>query len=252
MAKEWDSFKLVEYVKAAGAKGRTKSKLQEKIPKMMRSQASSILGELKSSGAIRGPFKNRSDYYFAPQFAPTREQAEDVIEKPLRQAGTRLTARSDLEKKASGFHRTFFNDALASLKGEAKIVELQGSKKTTFYVHRDAVLEQLRLPSAVEPEQLATMPVQQTAVTLDDIRPIYNTLKAEQGGISTVKIYDIMTRLGASREDVHRILLREAKSGRVSLHPASTVKFPSEVMAAGIRLQGQADLLVTVVLKEDV
>src|SRR5260370_4053377 len=140
MANEWDSLKLVEYLEAAGEKGRTKSKLQEKIPKVMRSQASSILGELKSSGAIRGPFKNRSDYYFAPQFAPTREQAEDVIEKPLRQAGTRLTARSDLEKKAIGFHRTFFNDALASLKGEAKIVELQGTKKTPVYVPRDPCL----------------------------------------------------------------------------------------------------------------
>jgi len=252
MDKAWNSSKLIEYLAAAGAKGRTKSGLESKIPKSIRSRSSSILRELKSTGAIRGPFKNRSDYYFAPQFGPTREQAEGAIEKLLRGAGSRLTARSDLEKKASGFHRAFFNDALASLKGDAKIVELHGGKKSTFYVHRDVVLEQLRLSIATEFEQHATIPAQHSTLTLDHIRPIYDALKSEQGGISTVKIYDIMSRLGASKEDVHRVLLREAKIGSVSLHPASTVKFPSEVMAAGIRLQGHPDLLVTAVLKEDV
>ncbi len=86
-------------------------------------------------------------------------------------------------------------------------------------------------------------------MTLEDVRPIYERLKAEQGGISTVKIYDIMTRLGAAKEDLHRLLLDEARSGRISLHPASTVKFLPEVMAAGIRLEGQPDPLVTIVFR---
>lgn len=59
-----------------------------------------------------------------------------------------------------------------------------------------------------------------------------------------------MTRLGAAKEDLHRLLLEEAKSGRVSLHRASTTKFPPEVIEAGIRLEGQPEPLVTIVLKE--
>jgi hypothetical protein len=75
-------------------------------------------------------------------------------------------------------------------------------------------------------------------------------LKAEQGGIGTVKIYDIMTRLGAAKEDLHRLLIAESKRGGVSLHRASTAKFPPEVIEAGIRLEGEPEPLVTVVLKD--
>jgi hypothetical protein len=75
-------------------------------------------------------------------------------------------------------------------------------------------------------------------------------LKTEQGGIGTVKIFDIMTGLGAAKESLHRLLIEEAKSGRVSLHRASTAKFPAEVIEAGIRLEGQPEPLVTIVLKD--
>jgi hypothetical protein len=72
-----------------------------------------------------------------------------------------------------------------------------------------------------------------------------------KGGISAVKIYDIMARLGAAKKDLHRLLLDEAKSGRASLHRASTAKFSPEVIEAGIRLEGQPEPLVTIVLKEE-
>jgi hypothetical protein len=93
-------------------------------------------------------------------------------------------------------------------------------------------------------------PSRHADVTLEHVRPIYERLKAEQGGIGTVKIYDIMTRLGAAKEDLHRLLLDEAKNGRISLHHASTAKFSPEAVEAGIRLEGQPEPLVTIVLKE--
>src|SRR6516164_704369 len=96
MPTEWNSSKLTEYLIAAGAKGRTKSDLKKKIPKEQQSKAVSILGELRAAGAIRGPLKNRSDYYFAPQFAPTRGQAEELIEKLVLDAGLRLTTKTKL------------------------------------------------------------------------------------------------------------------------------------------------------------
>jgi len=254
MAKEWSSSKLVEALIAAGMKGVTKSGLEKKIPKSIRGKSASILSELRSEGSIHGPFKRRADYYFAAKFAPTRAQAERLIDKLLRDAGLRLTTQTDLSAQANGFLQVFFKDALAALKSEAKIVELKRGQ-STFYVHREAVIKQLRLPDDCEAGQSRKPPIQSSrhsAVTLKDVRPIYDRLKTEQGGISTVKIYDIMTRLGAAKEDLHRLLLEEARSGRVSLHPASTVQFDSKVMAAGIRLEGQSAPLVTIILREDV
>jgi len=253
MSKEWNSSQLVEYLTTAGPKGRTRSALEKKIPKQIQSRSAAILRELRLAGVVRGPFKNRSDYYFAAQFTPTLEEAEVLIENVLREAGAKLTTRSNLGKKVTGFLKTFFDDALASLKAEAKIVELKSGQSTKFYVHREALLEQLRLSDDSETGS-GTRPIQPfptRSVTLEKIRPIYEQLKAEQGGISAVKIYDIMTRLGAAKEDLHRLLLHEAKSSRVSLHRASTAKFPPEVIAAGIQVEGQSEPLVTVVFREE-
>jgi hypothetical protein len=108
MAKEWNSSRLVEALMAAGTKGMTKSDLKEEIPLPIRSKSTSILSELRSAGSIQGPFKKRSGYYFAPQFAPTRAQAEGLIEKLLRDAGLRLTTKTDLSARATGFLQVFF------------------------------------------------------------------------------------------------------------------------------------------------
>jgi hypothetical protein len=97
--------------------------------------------------------------------------------------------------------------------------------------------------------ETASMQPGHAPVTLNDVRPVYERLKVSQGGVSTVKIYDLLVGLGVAKEDLHRLLLHEARRGRLTLHPASTVKFPSEVMAAGIRVPGEPDPLVTVILK---
>src|SRR5262249_13786663 len=183
MSKEWKSSQLVEYLTTAGPKGRTRSALERKIPKQIQSRSASILRDLRLTGVVRGPFKNRSDYYFAAQFAATREEAEVMIENVLREAGAKLTTRSNLGKKLTGFLKTFFDDALASLKAEAKIVELKSGQNTKFYVHREPLLEQLRLTDDSETRSRPSPPVQPfpaRALTLDKIRPVYEQLKTEQ------------------------------------------------------------------------
>jgi hypothetical protein len=75
-------------------------------------------------------------------------------------------------------------------------------------------------------------------------------VKAEQGGISAVKIHDILKKLRVSKDELHALLLREAHRGRVSLHAASTVNFPGEVMEAGIRIEGEQQPYVTFILRE--
>jgi hypothetical protein len=250
MAQEWNAAKLVEYLAAAGAKGRTRSDLEKKIPAGHRSKSASILRELRSEGLVAGPFKKRAEYFFAPQYAPTRTQAQEAIESLLRDAGAKLTTNSELSRQTAGFLQVFFPDALAALKSEARVVELRRGR-SAFYVHRDAILEQLGLADDSGSEGLQQPRAALSHIlTLEDVRPIYEKVKAEQGGIGTVKIYDIMARLGAAKNDLHRLLIDEAKRGRVSLHRASSAKFPREVIDAGIRLEGQPEPLVTIVLKE--
>src|SRR5258708_5879946 len=114
MAQEWHTSRLVEYLAAAGEKGRSRAELARRVPASHRSKSASILSELRSAGSISGPFKKRSEYYFAPQFAPNRTQAEGLIESFLQDAGLRLATKSELNDQIAGFLQVFFKDALAS------------------------------------------------------------------------------------------------------------------------------------------
>ena len=109
---------------------------------------------------------------------------------------TRISSAQRAHKQAE----SALSPQLAALKSEAKIIELKRIR-STFYVHREAVLEQLRLmddPEVGPPMAPRIRSSRHAAVTIKDVRSVYERLKSEQGGISTVKIYDIMTRLGAS------------------------------------------------------
>ena len=252
---ELDFSEIIKALTRAGTKGLTTADLTKRLPKRLRKNISSVLTELKANGSIRGPFKiGRSASYFEAKSAPTSMQLEVRIQELLLDAGISLTSRSLLEKKMKGFPEALFKDALSSLKAEGKIVEFKGPKKTTLYVHRDPILEQLRLEGGgVElknKHSTPTMATSKPSISLDDIRPAYQTLKSQQGGIGAVKIYDILKAVGGSKEDLHRLLLAEAQRGRVTLHPANTVNFSREIMEAGIAVPGQPNPFVTVVLKD--
>jgi hypothetical protein len=178
---------------------------------------------------------------------------ESRIEDILRRAGTRVTTRSDLDKGMKGVVQSLYKDAISALKAEGKIVELRNARRSPLYVHRDAIIDQLRVESGGAPDHRATPPRQSreaTSISLADVWPHYMSLKDEQGGISTVKIYDVLKKLGVSKSELHDLLLREAQRGRVSLHAASTVNFPSEVMEAGIRIEGEQQPYVTFIIRE--
>jgi hypothetical protein len=209
-------------------------------------QISTLLQQLKSSGSVRGPFSiSRSKRYFTTKHAPTREQVEVRLEETLRDAGLKLTSFSDLQAIARFAPKAFFKDALSAPKADAKIVELRGPRRSKLYFHRDPVLEQLRVEATIRDRLPSSEPI-----SLECVRPVYEALKAQQGGVSAVTIFEVLQRVGGSKEDLHRLLLDEAKRGRVTLHPASTVNFAREVMEAGIELEGQPYPFVTVVLKE--
>jgi hypothetical protein len=249
----WSQENIVRVLARAGTKGLTITALAKAISApAANKQLSSVISELKSRGAIRGPFRmGRFSLYFETKSAPTREHLESRIEDLLRRAWTRVTTRSNLDKGMKGVVQSLYKDAISVLKAEGKIVELRNARRSPLYVHRDSIIEQLRVESGGDRDRGPLTQSPKTAsLSLDDIRPHYLSLKAEQGGISAVKIYDMLKKFGVSRDKLHALLLREAQRGRVSLHAASTVNFPREVMEAGIKIEGEQQPYVTFILRE--
>jgi hypothetical protein len=235
---------VISVLKRAAAEGVTATELR-KFP-----NSTTEIKRLKAEGSVRGPLRiGHSNRYFASEHAPTRDQLARLIEERLCDAGLRLTSLSKLESFAKLAPKTLFKDALSALKADGRIIELRDSRKSRFYLHSEPLLEQLR-PELQPPEPPPNPAPPPPGVTLDQVRPIYENLKAQQGGISTVTISDVLSRIGVTKEALHRLLLDEAKNGLVTLHPATTVNFPQEVLDAGIRLEGQPYPLVTFVLRE--
>jgi hypothetical protein len=168
------------------------------------------------------------------------------------QSGVKLLSRAGLEKKVTGMHRRFLADAIKHAVASQVIVELAcGTSK--YYLHRDVVAEYFGFEVTSVDANALREPT--TAVnpklTFGDLLPVYRRLKAEQGGFSAVKIFDLMKALNLAKDDLHRLLLEEAKAGRVTIHHTTSVELPPEVIDAGIRLPGFAEPFLTVVFKND-
>jgi hypothetical protein len=240
MARHESVFRALE---RAGSRGLTTADLRK-----FRG-AGAQLKKLKAEGSIRGPLQiGLSKRYFVIEQAPTLEQVEARIEQRLRDAGLSLTSFTKLETVAKFVPKSFLKDALSALKADGSIVELRGPRKSKLYLHREPLLEQLR-PARESSKRASPHDKATPSISLERIRPVYEALKAQQGGISAVTIFDVLKGVGGSKEELHRLLLDEAKLGRVTLHPASTVNFSREITEAGIELEGQPYPFVTVVLK---
>jgi hypothetical protein len=236
---------LTDALATAGAKGLSRTKIRE-LAKVPESKLDACLKDWRSRGLIHGPFSNgKAQYYFDGANAPSCRTAEARIEEILRHSGAKLVSRTSLDGQLKGVLKPFFADALSSLKSDSKILELKYGS-SLLYAHREPVLELLRVDEGVAPKQRTA------ALTLSDIRPAYETLKAQQGGISVVKIFDLLKATGVGRDELHALLREEARLGRVSLHPATTAHYSFEVVEAGIKIDGERDPRVTVVFKEGI
>ena len=243
----------------AGDKGLSFGKISEKF--VGKSKAKDRTAELREelaalarNGAIWGPLKHgATQYYFATGHGPSVETASEAIVGLVFRSGIKLLSKPGLEKKVIGMNRRFFADGLKHATSSGSIVELScGSSK--YYLHREVAADYFGFePAASEapeakPADSGHVP---TNVTLDDLLPAYRRLKAEQGGFSAVKIYDLMQAMNGSKEDLHRLLVEAAKTGRLTIHPTTSVGLPKEVIDAGIRLPGFAEPFVTVVVPDE-
>lgn len=72
-------------------------------------------------------------------------------------------------------------------------------------------------PAKVEPLANPTSP-------LEGLRPAYEAAKAEQGGISSIYISDLIARSGLPKEQVHDIIRDAARTGEVSINRSATAE----------------------------
>jgi hypothetical protein len=210
------------------------------------------LAALVGEGAIRGPLNyGGRRYYFATGRGPSIETASAVVVRLILQSGARLLSRSTLEKKVTGQNRLFFVDAIKHAVASQAIIELAcGTSK--YYLHRDVAAERFGFEPAASADGAAIPTIAAVpALGFEDLLPVYRRLKAEQGGFSAVKIFDLIKALNQPKEVLHRLLVKEAKAGRITIHPTTSVEIPTEVIDAGIRLPGFAEPFVTVVVKQD-
>jgi hypothetical protein len=210
------------------------------------------LASLVREGAIWGPLKHGvAQYYFAVGRGPSIETASAVVVSVVLQSGAKLLSRAGLEKKVTGMNRRFFADAIKHAVASRAIVELTcGTSK--YYLHRDVAAERFGFDTAALAIASPT-PTTATVPTLafDDLLPVYRRLKAEQDGFSAVKIFDLMKELNLPKEALHRLLVEQARAGRLTIHHTTSAELPAEVIDAGIRLPGFAEPFVTVVVKND-
>lgn len=229
--------------------GKSRAKAKEREAEL-REKLASLIRE----GAIWGPLKHKgTQFYFAAGRGPSIETASAVAARLVLQSGTKLLSRPGLEKKVAGMNRRFLPDAVKHAVASRAIVEL-ACGVSRYYLHRDVAADYFGFETATSGDVIAspepTAPSEPN-LAFEDLLPVYRRLKAEQGGFSAVKIFDLMKALNAPKEALHRLLVAEAKAGRITLHPTTSVELPAEVIEAGIRLPGFAEPFVTVVVKND-
>ena len=243
----------------AGDSGLSIGKITDKVAGKSKAKERSaelreMLTTLARNGAIWGPLKFRgTQLYFAAGRGPSIETASDAIVGLIARSGVKLLSKPGLEAKVIGMNKRFFADGLKHAVASQAILEVNcGSSK--YYLHREVAADYFGFeapstgPSQPRPPEPIPAP---PGLTMDSLLPAYRRLKAEQGGFSAVKIFDLMQALNGSKEDLHRLLVEEAKAGRVTIHPTTSVDLPKEVIDAGIRLPGFAEPFITVVVKNE-
>jgi hypothetical protein len=217
------------------------------------------LAALVRDGAISGPLKHgATQYYFTIGRGPSIETASEAIVGLVSRSGVKLLSKAGLQKKVTGMNGRFFADGLKHAVASQAILELTCGK-SKYYVHREVAADYFGFeatpagspPLSVQPRPPEPIPVTPSSLTLESLLPTYRRLKTEQGGFSAVKIFDLMQALNGSKEDLHRLLVDEAKAGRVTIHPTTSVDLPKEVVDAGIRLPGFPEPFITVVVKNE-
>jgi hypothetical protein len=207
-----------------------------------RGNLAETLKSLLNAGEIRGPVKHGpSQYYFAAGRGPSADVTCGVVSKLAREAQVKLLSQSKLREKVTGLNGKFLAEGIKRAVAKKEIIELTcGTSK--YYLHREVAQKFFALSGAAPPDG--------PELTMQAVRPVYQRLKAQQGGLGTIDIYDLMKALGVSKDALHHFLMKEMKAGRLTIHPTTTVQLRPEVIDAGVRIDGHPEPFVTVTLRD--
>jgi hypothetical protein len=244
---------LLPAIKNAGHAGLSLVEIEKQFGKLGAREAE--LGEeldcLVGKGDIRKVLTDgNTDHYFAAGRGPTAQTVSTEVVRLVLQSGLHLATAASLKKALNAVERMFLDEALELALKSGEIAELTCGK-TKCYLHREAAARRFGSGSTQTPPDVANPPPESREVTLEQVLPVYRRLKAEQGGFSGVKIFDLIKALNRPKDAVHPLLLREVKAGRITIHRSSSVELSREVTEAGIRLPGFADPFVTFAVKKD-
>jgi hypothetical protein len=229
-----------------------KTLIGESRAKDRKAEVEEKLVSLVREGTIWGPLTyKRTKYYFAAGQGPSIETASRAVADLVLRSSAKLLSKSDLKKKITGMNGRFFDDGIKHAVASRTIVAL-ACGKAKYYLHRDVAADyfDFEVPTTTLPHEVPPTHHKPT-LAFEDMLPVYRRLKAEQGGFSAVKIFDLMKALNKPKDVLHHLLVEEARAGRVTIHPTTSVELSAEVLAASIRLTGFPEPFVSVVVKNE-
>jgi hypothetical protein len=249
----WALEEILPRILNAGDAGLTLGKIQGKggVAKQHHGKLAGTLKSLIEAKKIRGPLKHgSSQYYFASGRGPSAEVTSKAVSQLVFDSGTKLMSPAMLTKKITGLNGKFLPDGIKLAIENKTIVQLTFGR-SKYYLHRDVAQKNFAFSDAAAVESPPPPRQPPGHLTLQAVRPVFQRLKAEQGGLGTIDIYDLMNALGVSKNTLHEFLLKEVKAGHLTIHPTTSVKLKPEVIDAGIRLPGFSEPFVTVALKDE-
>jgi hypothetical protein len=210
-----------------------------------------IKHSVQEAGAIRCLVekgkKGKADtpYYFAAGQEPSSDAVGAELARLALEAGTRLLCREDLARKLSPREQLVLDEAIEH-EVAGRTLQKLACGKLECYLHRDVAARHF---GSFGPAADASLHAGDLA--LEDILPVYLDLKAQQRGLSAVTIADMLKKLEVSQDALHRLLRKEHQAGRITMHHATSVALSPEVLDAAIRLDGDTEPFVTIVVKGD-
>jgi hypothetical protein len=222
------------------------------LAKRHRGEMSQTLKALINADEVWGPVKySGSEYYFASGRGPPVKTTCEIVSRLVSKAGTRLLSAPALKNKVTGIDALFLTDGIKRAIAAKAIIQL-ACGTSNYYLHR-TVAEQHFSSAVPASENPTSVPAGTSAdgeLRMEDVRPTLLRLIAEQGGLKIVKIYDLLKSLNVSKDALHRFLIKQAKAGRLTLHPNTSTNLKPEIVEAGIKLPGFSEPFVTVAIRD--
>jgi hypothetical protein len=248
----WAPDDILPRIVNAGDAGLTLGRMTKELAAPHRGKLAETLKSLLNAKEIRGPVKHgASQYYFAAERGPSADVTGSVVSKLAREAQMKLLSKTKLKEKVTGLNGKFLAGGIKRAVAKKEIIELIcGTSK--YYLHREVAQKFFALSEAATGDSPKLPPKEpsRAELTMQAVRPVYQRLRAQQGGLGTIDICDLMKALGVPKDVLHQFLMKEMKAGRLTIHPTTTIQLRPEVIDAGVRIDGHPEPYVTVALKD--